>query len=54
MIDRETTKHIKEAFAAAIKYLRKEKVLSEDFVGKFQVNCNSGGVTSVETNIVSK
>jgi hypothetical protein len=51
MIDKVALARIKAAFSNAFKELRKENIVPENFVGKFQVNCNSGGVTSVEANI---
>ena len=51
MIDKDTLTRIKTAFSDAFKELRKQNIVPDNFVGKFQINCNSGGVTSVEANI---
>jgi len=51
MLDKETLARIKTAFSNAFKELKNEKIVPDNFVGKFQINCNSGGVTSVEANI---
>jgi len=54
MIDRETLIQIKSIFSEAVKKLRDGKTIPDDFVGSFQINCNSGGVTRVDANIPIK
>lgn len=54
MIDKQTLNAIKRKFSEAVKGLRDEQIIPDDFVGNFQVNCNSGGVTRVDANIPIK
>jgi len=54
MIDRQTLVEIKSTFSEAVKKLIKGKTIPDDFVGSFQINCNSGGVTRVDANIPIK
>jgi hypothetical protein len=51
MIDKDKTVIIKSMFSEVVKVLVDSDIIPKDFVGKFQVNCNSGGVTSVDANI---
>ena len=51
MIDKVHMIVIKKKFSDVIRELRDDKIIPEDFVGRFQINCNSGGVTSVDANI---
>jgi hypothetical protein len=54
MIDKDTLTRIKSVFSDAVKKLRDGKTIPDDFVGSFQINCNSGGVTRVDANIPIK
>lgn len=54
MIDKSTLSEIKKTFSDAVKKLRDGKTIPDDFVGSFQINCNSGGVTRVDANIPIK
>jgi hypothetical protein len=54
MITKDTLSEIKKVFSEAVNRLRDRKIIPEDFIGNFTVNCNSGGVTRVDANIPIK
>lgn len=45
---------IKLTFNEALKQLIKKGLLAENFVGRIVLNCNSGGVTTVEMTEIIK
>ena len=54
MIIKTELTEVKKVFAEAVKKLRDQRIISEDFIGSFTVNCSSGGVTRVDANIPIK